>query len=63
MIDDNGQPMTQHTTGPVNLIYVTQRSQVSMQEGRLSDIAPTLLTMMGLDQPAEMTGTTLVSYS
>src|SRR5690554_4858720 len=62
MIDDNGQPMTQHTTGPVNLIYVTQRSQVSMQEGRLSDIAPTLLTMMGLEQPAEMSGVPLVRY-
>lgn len=62
MIDDNGQPMTQHTTGPVNLIYVTQRSQVSMQEGRLSDIAPTLLAMMGLEQPAEMSGVPLVRY-
>lgn len=62
MVDDNGQPMTQHTTGPVNLIYVNQRAQVSIKPGSLSDIAPTLLTMMGLEQPAEMTGMSLLSY-
>lgn len=62
MVDDNGQPMTQHTTGPVNLIYVNQRPQVSIKKGNLSDIAPTLLTMMGLEQPAEMTGESLVNY-
>ena len=62
MLDDQGRPMTQHTTGPVNLVYVTEREQGSISEGRLCDIAPTLLTMMGLEQPAEMTGQSLVSY-
>ena len=63
MLDDNGQAMTQHTTGPVNLIYVNQRAQhVDLNPGRLCDIAPTLLNMMGLAQPAEMTGVSLVSY-
>lgn len=63
MLDDNGQAMTQHTTGPVNLVYVNARQEpVSLSEGSLCDIAPTLLTMMGLEQPAEMTGQPLVRY-
>lgn len=64
MIDENGQPMTQHTTGPVNLIYVHNRkAQAQLQQGSLSDIAPTLLKMMGLEQPAAMSGQALVSYN
>ena len=63
MLDDNGQAMTQHTTGPVNLVYVNQRpTQVTLEPGSLCDIAPTLLTMMGLEQPAEMSGHSLVRY-
>lgn len=62
MLDDQNRPMTQHTTGPVNLVYVTEREQGSIQEGSLCDIAPTLLTMMGLEQPAEMTGNSLLSF-
>lgn len=63
MLDDNGQAMTQHTTGPVNLVYVNARQQaVTLKEGSLCDVAPTLLSMMGLEKPAEMTGTSLVSY-
>lgn len=64
MIDDNGQPMTQHTTGPVHLIYVHDRPVAAQLQtnGSLSDIAPTLLKMMGLEQPKAMTGQALVSY-
>lgn len=63
MLSDDGQPMTQHTTGPVHLIYVNQRQQaVNLKPGSLSDLAPTLLTMMGLEQPQEMSGQSLVSY-
>ena len=62
MIDDQGQPMTQHTTGPVHLIYVHQRAdQRSLQEGNLADISPTLLDIMGLEQPKAMTGRSLLS--
>ncbi|MDP2505251.1 MULTISPECIES: 2,3-bisphosphoglycerate-independent phosphoglycerate mutase [unclassified Oceanobacter] len=63
MLDDQGRAMTQHTTGPVNLVYVNEREQGAIQPGRLCDIAPTLLAMMGLEQPAEMTGNSLVDYS
>ena len=63
MLDDQGRAMTQHTTGPVNLVYVNEREQGAIHPGRLCDVAPTLLAMMGLEQPAEMTGTSLVDYS
>ncbi|MGB0503520.1 MAG: 2,3-bisphosphoglycerate-independent phosphoglycerate mutase, partial [Thalassolituus sp.] len=62
MLDANGEAMTQHTTGPVNLIHVHNRDQViTMTEGRLCDISPTLLNIMGVEQPAEMTGHSLIS--
>lgn len=64
MIDDNGQPMTQHTIGPVPLIYVNQRTQAPLQtDGSLADIAPTLLEIMGLEAPQAMTGRSLLGTS
>ncbi len=54
-----GQAHTAHTCEPVPLIYVGRDAQVS-ETGALSDIAPTLLHLMGMEQPAEMTGTTLM---
>src|SRR5690606_25387850 len=63
MLDDNLHALTPHTTGPVNLVYVSARQEpVSLSEGSLCDIAPTLLTMVRLEQPAEMTGRPLVRY-
>ncbi|MCY0964308.1 2,3-bisphosphoglycerate-independent phosphoglycerate mutase [Parathalassolituus penaei] len=62
MVDEEGRAMTQHTTGPVHLIYVNQREQGQIKPGRLCDIAPTLLSMMGIPQPAEMTGESLVNF-
>ena len=61
MLDPNGQPMTQHTTGPVNLVYVSQRD-ATIKEGSLCDVSPTLLNIMGLEQPTEMTGQSLLSF-
>lgn len=64
MVDDDGNPMTQHTTGPVNLIHVSNDKQVSLKDGgALCDIAPSLLSMMGEDVPSEMTGKVLVEHS
>jgi len=62
MLDANGGPMTQHTTGPVNLVHVSNEGKsVRLKDGgALCDIAPTLLSMMGEAQPAEMTGQVLV---
>ena len=61
MLDPNGQPMTQHTTGPVNLVYVSQRD-ATIKEGSLCDVSPTLLNIMGLEQPTEMTGQSLLTF-
>ncbi|RLU01891.1 2,3-bisphosphoglycerate-independent phosphoglycerate mutase [Ketobacter sp.] len=57
----SGQPHTAHTTELVPLVYVGGRAvTLQAQGGRLSDIAPTLLKLMGLPQPAEMSGQPLL---
>jgi 2,3-bisphosphoglycerate-independent phosphoglycerate mutase len=60
MNHESGQPFTAHTTNPVPLIYAGSQPKVFLQHGSLSDIAPTLLTIMGLEPPSEMTGRTLL---
>ncbi|MEM8661244.1 MAG: 2,3-bisphosphoglycerate-independent phosphoglycerate mutase, partial [Pseudomonadota bacterium] len=62
MLDyETGQRHTQHTTEKVPLIYIGKRSvAMDPKSGRLADIAPTVLTLMGIDKPAEMTGDSLV---
>lgn len=62
MVDpETGGAVTSHTIFPVPLVYVTGQSEgVSLKEGRLADIAPTLLGMMQLEVPAEMTGSNLI---
>jgi 2,3-bisphosphoglycerate-independent phosphoglycerate mutase len=60
MVADDGQPHTQHTVGPVPLVYVGRKATV--QHGALRDLAPTALALMGLPQPAEMTGHSLVTF-
>ncbi len=57
----NNQAHTQHTTNLVPMIYVGRKAKLA-ELGALSDLAPTLLTMMGLPQPTEMTGKSLVSF-
>jgi 2,3-bisphosphoglycerate-independent phosphoglycerate mutase len=52
-------PWTAHTTNPVNLIVVGGDVK-SVQDGGLADIAPTMLKMLGVVQPAEMSGKSLV---
>ena len=61
MYDDaNQQPHTQHTTLPVPLVYVGKRSLSLDSNGSLADIAPTMLALMDLPQPVEMTGRSLI---
>ncbi|MDD5287300.1 MAG: 2,3-bisphosphoglycerate-independent phosphoglycerate mutase, partial [Desulfuromonadaceae bacterium] len=62
MIDENGEPFTAHTTNPVWLVLVDDsRKGATLREGgRLADIAPTMLKMLGLTQPKEMTGESLI---
>jgi 2,3-bisphosphoglycerate-independent phosphoglycerate mutase len=57
------QPHTAHTLNPVPLIYVGKSSTSLMENGALCDIAPTLLQIMGLNQPAAMTGRSLLQVA
>ena len=57
-----GQAHTAHTCEPVPLIYVG-REATPVKAGTLSDIAPTVLTLMGMEQPEEMTGTPLMQLN
>ncbi|ARN73603.1 2,3-bisphosphoglycerate-independent phosphoglycerate mutase [Oceanicoccus sagamiensis] len=63
MLDyDSGQAHTQHTTELVPFIYVGNKTVTMQQDGgKLADVAPTLLTLMNLEQPAEMTGNSLLT--
>ncbi|MCY7354104.1 MAG: 2,3-bisphosphoglycerate-independent phosphoglycerate mutase [Lysobacter sp.] len=54
-----GQPHTAHTVGPVPFVYVGTRAATLRDGGALRDVAPTILDLLGLPQPAEMTGRTL----
>ena len=56
---ETGEPHTAHTLNPVPVTLVGVES-VTLSDGRLADVAPTLLDLMGLDQPAEMTGKSLI---
>ncbi len=61
MVGEDRQPFTAHTTNPVPLIMVNEELKYcKLLEGRLCDIAPTLLAMMGVEQPSEMTGHSLI---
>ncbi|MFS8573121.1 MAG: 2,3-bisphosphoglycerate-independent phosphoglycerate mutase, partial [Clostridia bacterium] len=61
MVDyDTGGPHTYHTTHPVPCILVSELKGVSLRDGRLADVAPTLLDLLGVAKPPEMDGETLI---
>jgi 2,3-bisphosphoglycerate-independent phosphoglycerate mutase len=60
MVDDNGMPHTQHTVGPVPLVYVGRPAR--LHHGALCDLAPTVLALMGLPKPPQMSGSSLVEF-
>jgi 2,3-bisphosphoglycerate-independent phosphoglycerate mutase len=61
MVDEEGNPHTAHTTNPVPLVYFNPADASARLRtgGKLEDVAPTLLDIMGLEQPPEMTGRSL----
>jgi 2,3-bisphosphoglycerate-independent phosphoglycerate mutase len=63
MINDDGTPNTAHTKNPVPCILVSKylKKTVGLRNGRLADVAPTLLQLMGLEQPKVMTGKSLIA--
>jgi 2,3-bisphosphoglycerate-independent phosphoglycerate mutase len=60
MLEPDGSAHTRHTTNPVPLV-VTLPGVGLRDDGELSDLAPTCLDLLGIEQPAEMTGTTLIA--
>ena len=61
MKDDNNQMFTAHTLNPVPLVLVCHDiKNIRLRKGVLGDIAPTLLDIMGIEKPAEMTGSSLI---
>jgi 2,3-bisphosphoglycerate-independent phosphoglycerate mutase len=58
MYAEDGEPYTAHTTNPVP--FLIKGEDVKLKNGRLADITPTMLDLMGIEQPAEMTGESLI---
>jgi len=58
-LNEDGSPHTAHTTNPVPLIVTAGR--LSLREGELSDLAPTVLALLGYSKPLQMTGENLVA--
>jgi len=59
-INPDGTPNTAHSLNPVPCVYVTSRKDAHVENGRLADVAPTILSIMGIPQPEEMTGHSLI---
>ena len=61
MIDyATGEPHTAHTTNPVPLILVTENAELKIKEGKLADLAPTMLELLNIEKPEEMTGESIL---
>lgn len=61
--EETGQPHTAHTSNEIPLLYVGRPFTLQENGGSLSDIAPTMLDLMGLEQPVEMNGHTLIQHA
>ena len=59
-INPDGTPNTAHSLNPVPCVYVTENKNAHVENGRLADVAPTILKIMGMPQPSEMTGKALI---
>ena len=60
MINEDGSPNTAHTTNPVPFFIIDKNWSGPIKHGKLGDLAPTILSMMGLEIPKEMTGNVLI---
>lgn len=63
MINPDGSPNTAHTTNPVPCVLVSNQKAAALQPGRLADVAPTLLHLMGIPAPKEMSGHNLATLA
>jgi len=62
MLNADGSPNTAHTTNPVPLFYVSESDKSPVRDGRLSDLAPTILHLLELKHPVEMNGNNLLRH-
>jgi 2,3-bisphosphoglycerate-independent phosphoglycerate mutase len=63
MLEPDGSPNTAHSLNPVPLIVTVSGLRLTERRGILADVAPTVLDMLGIEQPAQMTGQTLIGGS
>ncbi len=61
-LNEDGTPNTAHSLNPVPFIYIGSHPEAKVENGRLADVAPSLLALMGLPQPEDMTGNDLVKF-
>ena len=59
-LNEDGTPNTAHSLNPVPCVYVTENKNAKVENGRLANVAPTILKIMGLEVPAEMNGKVLI---
>jgi len=59
-LNDDGSPNTAHSLNPVPFIYISKNTGASVENGKLADVAPSILHILGLSQPKEMTGHSLI---
>ena len=63
MIDEHGNPHTAHTTNKVPFIFISNiKVPYKLKDGKLGDVAPTVLKVMGINKPVEMTGEELIKF-
>jgi 2,3-bisphosphoglycerate-independent phosphoglycerate mutase len=62
VVNPDGSPHTSHTTNPVPVIVISDEA-TELKDGKLADIAPTILDLLGIEQPSEMTGSSLIARS
>ena len=61
MINDDGSSHTYHTKNLVPFILISDKKNIKLRNGKLGDIAPTILNLMGIEIPNEMTGKSLIN--
>ena len=61
-LNEDGTPNTAHSLNPVPFIYIGEHKDAKVKDGRLADVAPSLLHLMGMGQPADMTGENLIDF-
>ncbi|MDD3036299.1 2,3-bisphosphoglycerate-independent phosphoglycerate mutase [Bacteroides sp.] len=59
-LNEDGTPNTAHSLNPVPCVYITENKAAKVEDGRLADVAPTILKIMGLENPADMDGNILI---